>query len=139
MVSQCRRNSIPFAVSGALEVICCSGAGVSSNARPVSIDGSGELMPRERELMLSLPSCPAKAGHPAFQRLFNSNSDAAGILDRPVEPSDDSGIVGCLDVGTKATYALADGRAATRLNQAVMFVLAGSSGWPTVAAKARKQ
>ena len=43
-----------------------------------------------------------------------------------LEPSDDSGIVGCLDAGTKATYALADGRAATRLNQAVMFVLAGS-------------
>jgi hypothetical protein len=83
-----------------------------------------------------LPLQPAESKSRGFSK---SNSDAAGILDRPVEPGDDSGIVECLDVGTKATYALADDRAATRLNQAVMFVLAGSSGWPTVAAKARKQ
>jgi hypothetical protein len=34
-------------------------------------------------------SCPAKAGHPAFQRPFGSSVAAAGILDRPVKPGDD--------------------------------------------------
>ena len=35
---------------------------------------------------------------------------------------------------SRVAYALADGRAATRLNQAATFLLAGSSGWPTVLA-----
>jgi len=54
----------------------------------------------------SLAPDEADIGHLTLSAV---DPDAAGILDCPVEPGDDSGIVGCLDVGTKATYALADG------------------------------
>ena len=41
-------------------------------------------------------SCSAKAGHPVFQRLLGKSSDVSGILDRPVEPGDDSRVCGKL-------------------------------------------
>jgi hypothetical protein len=39
----------------------------------------------------------------------------------------------------ESAYAFTDGLAPTRANQAAMFAFAGSSGWPTMAPKSRKQ
>jgi hypothetical protein len=49
-----------------------------------------EIAPRERGVTSPPPSCPAKAGHPVFQRRLSSSTDVSGILGRQVKPGDDS-------------------------------------------------